>query len=107
MSVCDRLAPAGEVRLHAQGSPARVAGEPESGAHLIENQYGTALIAGGAHAPGECRLDGRLVPERVMAIRHHDDRREVVARGVQGGLEAREIVVVAGELMGPVLRNRA
>src|SRR5580704_5418572 len=107
MPIGDRLAPARQIRLHTQDLPTRAASQTESGAHVVENQHGTAVVACRAHAPGELLLYRSLILEGVMTIWRHHDRRKVAACGLHRCLEARYVIVGAKELVGPILRERA
>jgi hypothetical protein len=60
---------------------------PEAGAHVVEDECGTDLVAVGPDVPGEGRVDELLVKPGVMPEGADDDRGDVVGVLADGGAD--------------------
>ncbi len=106
VAVGEALAPAGEIGLDAHRRPAAVAGDAKAGPHVVDHQQGAGLVAELAGAPGIGDLRHGLINEGVVLERRGENRGQVVAGLGHGGLQARHVVVFAGDLVGLVLGHQ-
>ena len=107
LAVGDRLAPGRQVRLDSQQRPARIQGQTQSGADIVQDERCTLGVADRARRPGEGRVGQLLVVAGVVLERRHHDAREVSRDRRGSGGQAVDVVVGVGRKTRVVLFRRS
>ena len=107
IAVGDRLAPGAQIRAHAERLPASPDVEPQAGAHLVEDQRGIGGVASRARGRGKLPRRQFEIAPHVVPEAGDQDRGKILARFVDGSLQARDVVIFEVQQMRAILAGDA